>query len=134
MLKNCKKNHFRESRPSPLLPCHPQLPSYPRKNIGLSSKRGRLIWIHGAIYLIVAKLNQTLGKPNKEIEVVPASHNSRSLIFLEMYTNYTISILAFNPAGEGPESEVVSVRTLQGIHFYRGQFFKKSQKLFWFNN
>ena len=32
-----------------------------------------------------------------------------------MYTNYTISIIAFNPAGEGPESETVSVRTLQGV-------------------
>jgi protein sidekick len=32
-----------------------------------------------------------------------------------MYTNYTINILGFNPAGEGPESEVVSARTLQGI-------------------
>ena len=44
-----------------------------------------------------------------------ASHTSHSLIFLDMYTNYTISIIAFNPAGEGPESESVNVRTLQGI-------------------
>ena len=32
-----------------------------------------------------------------------------------MYTNYTISILAFNPAGDGPRSKSVSVRTLQGL-------------------
>ena len=32
-----------------------------------------------------------------------------------MYTNYSISILAFNPAGEGPRSDPVSVKTLQGI-------------------
>ena len=32
-----------------------------------------------------------------------------------MYQNYTISMSAFNPAGEGPESDVVSARTLQGI-------------------
>ena len=57
----------------------------------------------------------TLGNPNKKVETVSASHNSHSLIFLDMYTNYTISILGFNPAGEGPESEVVSARTLQGI-------------------
>merc|ERR1719242_733643 len=50
-----------------------------------------------------------------EIEVVTASHTSHSLIFLDMYRNYTISIIAFNPAGEGPESESVNVRTLQGI-------------------
>ena len=51
----------------------------------------------------------------EEIEVVSASHTSHSLIFLEMYTNYSISILAFNPAGEGPRSDPVSVKTLQGI-------------------
>ena len=52
---------------------------------------------------------------SEEIEVVSASHTSHSLIFLDMFTNYTISILAFNPAGEGPRSESVSVKTLQGI-------------------
>ena len=51
----------------------------------------------------------------EEIEVVSASHTTHSLIFLEMYTNYSISILAFNPAGEGPRSDPVSVKTLQGI-------------------
>jgi protein sidekick len=51
----------------------------------------------------------------EEIEVVSASHTSHSLIFLEMYTNYTVSILGFNPAGEGPRSDPVSVKTLQGI-------------------
>ena len=55
------------------------------------------------------------GAKDKEIEVVPASHSSHSLIFLDMYQNYTISMSAFNPAGEGPESDVVSARTLQGI-------------------
>ncbi|XP_059099411.1 protein sidekick-like isoform X3 [Tigriopus californicus] len=52
---------------------------------------------------------------SEEIEVVSASHTSHSLIFLDMYTNYSISILAFNPAGEGPRSKSVSARTLQGI-------------------
>ena len=51
----------------------------------------------------------------KEIEPVSASQTSHSLIFLDMYTNYTISISAFNPAGEGPESNLVYARTLQGI-------------------
>ena len=51
----------------------------------------------------------------EDIEVVSALHNSHSLIFLDMYTNYTINILAFNPAGEGPRSENVNVRTLQGV-------------------
>ena len=50
-----------------------------------------------------------------EVEVVSATHTSHSLIFLEMYTNYTISILAFNPAGEGPRTENVNIRTLQGV-------------------
>lgn len=51
----------------------------------------------------------------EEIEVVSASHTSHSLIFLDMYTNYSISILAFNPAGEGPRSDPIQVKTLQGI-------------------
>lgn len=51
----------------------------------------------------------------EEIEVVSATHQSHSLIFLDMYTNYTINILPFNPAGEGPRSESVHVRTLQGL-------------------
>ena len=51
----------------------------------------------------------------EEIEVVSASHTNHNLIFLEMYTNYSISILAFNPAGEGPRSDPISVKTLQGI-------------------
>jgi protein sidekick len=55
------------------------------------------------------------GRNSEEIEVVSASHTSHSLIFLDMYTNYSISILAFNPAGEGPRSGIVSVKTLQGI-------------------
>ncbi len=53
---------------------------------------------------------------SEEIEVVSASRTSHSLIFLDMYTNYSVSILAFNPAGEGPRSvPAVYVRTLQGI-------------------
>ncbi len=53
------------------------------------------------------------GRNSEEIEVVSASHNSHSLIFLDMYTNYSVAILAFNPAGEGPRSDSVSVKTLQ---------------------
>ena len=55
------------------------------------------------------------GRRENEIEVVSASHTSHSLIFLDMYRNYTVSMSAFNPAGEGPESERVTARTLQGI-------------------
>ena len=51
----------------------------------------------------------------EEIEVVSATFTSHSLIFLEMYTNYTVAILAFNPAGDGPRSQPIMVQTLQGI-------------------
>ena len=50
-----------------------------------------------------------------KIEVASAPETSHSIIFLEMYMNYTISMSAFNPAGEGPESETVTARTLQGL-------------------
>lgn len=54
-------------------------------------------------------------KLEEEIEVVPASYNSHSLVFLDKYTEYQIQMLAFNPAGDGPRSRKVTIRTLQGL-------------------
>ncbi|XP_022907752.1 protein sidekick isoform X2 [Onthophagus taurus] len=54
-------------------------------------------------------------KVEEEIEVVPASSNSHSLVFLDKYTEYKIQILAFNPAGDGPRSHPITVKTLQGL-------------------
>lgn len=51
----------------------------------------------------------------EEMEVVPASHVAHSLPFMDMYTEYRFQIVAFNPAGDGPRSVPVTVRTLQGI-------------------
>jgi protein sidekick len=49
----------------------------------------------------------------EELEVVPASYNSHNLVFLDKYTKYRIQILAFNPAGDGPRSKPITVKTLQ---------------------
>jgi hypothetical protein len=49
----------------------------------------------------------------EELEVVPASYNSHSLVFLDKFTEYRIQILAFNPAGDGPPSMPITVKTLQ---------------------
>lgn len=57
--------------------------------------------------------SQTIDK--EEMEVVPASHVAHSLPFMDMFTEYRIQIVAFNPAGDGPRSVPVTVRTLQGI-------------------
>lgn len=54
-------------------------------------------------------------KLEEETEVVPASYNSHSLVFLDKYTEYKIQILAFNPAGDGPRSKKITIRTLQGL-------------------
>ncbi|KAG6449472.1 hypothetical protein O3G_MSEX006098 [Manduca sexta] len=54
-------------------------------------------------------------KIEEEIEVVPASATSHSLVFLDKYTQYRIQVLAFNPAGDGPRSNAVLVRTHQGL-------------------
>lgn len=54
-------------------------------------------------------------KLEEEIEVVPASYTSHSLVFLDKYTEYQIQILAFNPAGDGPRSQPITVKTLQGL-------------------
>lgn len=54
-------------------------------------------------------------KHEEEIEVVPATYNSHSLVFLDKFTEYRIQILAFNPAGDGPRSPPIIVKTLQGL-------------------
>ncbi|KAG8231172.1 hypothetical protein J437_LFUL007932 [Ladona fulva] len=51
----------------------------------------------------------------EELEVVPASQTSHVLAFLDKYTTYRIQVLAFNPAGDGPRSVPVIIRTLEGI-------------------
>ncbi|XP_041977027.1 protein sidekick isoform X3 [Aricia agestis] len=51
----------------------------------------------------------------EEIEVVPATATSHSLVFLDKFTQYRIQVLAFNPAGDGPRSTAVLVRTQQGL-------------------
>lgn len=54
-------------------------------------------------------------KIEEEIEVVPATSISHSLVFLDKYTEYRIEILAFNPAGDGPRSRPLILRTMQGL-------------------
>lgn len=49
----------------------------------------------------------------EETEVVPATYVGHSLVFLDKYTEYKIQILAFNPAGDGPRSAPIIVRTHQ---------------------
>ncbi|XP_050075210.1 protein sidekick [Anopheles maculipalpis] len=58
-----------------------------------------------------ARRNKT---PEEEIEVVPASYTTHNLVFLDKYTEYRIQILAFNPAGDGPRSAPITVKTLPG--------------------
>uniref|UniRef100_A0A182PZC8 Protein sidekick n=1 Tax=Anopheles farauti TaxID=69004 RepID=A0A182PZC8_9DIPT len=53
--------------------------------------------------------------PEEEIEVVPASYTTHNLVFLDKYTEYRIQILAFNPAGDGPRSAPITVKTLAGL-------------------
>ncbi|XP_053678622.1 protein sidekick [Anopheles nili] len=53
--------------------------------------------------------------PEEEIEVVPASYNTHNLVFLDKFTEYRIQILAFNPAGDGPRSAPITVKTLAGL-------------------
>ncbi|KAL0893857.1 hypothetical protein ABMA27_013972 [Loxostege sticticalis] len=54
-------------------------------------------------------------KAEEEIEVVPATATSHSLVFLDKFTQYRIQVLAFNPAGDGPRSTAILVRTHQGL-------------------
>nr|XP_018910641.1 PREDICTED: protein sidekick isoform X1 [Bemisia tabaci] len=70
------------------------------------------------IFYLVTESPQELSAEDKieeETEVVPASFTSHSLVFLDKYTQYRIQILAFNPAGDGPRSLPVIVKTQQGL-------------------
>lgn len=57
-------------------------------------------------------------KIEEELEVVPATYTAHSLVFLDKYTKYRIQILAFNPAGDGPRSKPITVKTLQVLYSY----------------
>ncbi|KAK8382212.1 hypothetical protein O3P69_015266 [Scylla paramamosain] len=50
-----------------------------------------------------------------EIEVVGAATTSYELPYLDMYTKYVITMLCFNPAGDGPKSQPVYVRTREDL-------------------
>ncbi|XP_063224987.1 protein sidekick isoform X2 [Bacillus rossius redtenbacheri] len=69
------------------------------------------------IFYLMTETSQDLEerKIEEELEVVPASYNSHSLVFLDKFTEYRIEILAFNPAGDGPRSSPVTVKTFQGV-------------------
>ncbi|KAK2580567.1 hypothetical protein KPH14_007691 [Odynerus spinipes] len=66
-------------------------------------------------YLVTESPQKLEKKQEEEIEVVPASSLTHSLVFLDKYTEYRIQVLAFNPAGDGPRSPAITVRTKQDI-------------------
>ncbi|XP_044271077.1 protein sidekick isoform X2 [Tribolium madens] len=70
------------------------------------------------IFYLVTNSPQDFDEGHKfeeEIEVIAATMTSHSLVFLDKYTEYRIQILAFNPAGDGPRSRPITVKTLQGL-------------------
>lgn len=52
---------------------------------------------------------------SEEIEVVGGSMRSYELLYLDMYTRYVITLLCFNPAGDGPKSRPIFARTLEDL-------------------
>lgn len=74
-------------------------------------------------YLVVESPQEEDNKIEEETEVVPATYLSHSLIFLDKYTKYKIQMLAFNPAGDGPRSDAIFVKTHQ---VYKFESFKLS--------
>lgn len=68
------------------------------------------------IFYLVTDSPQVLDKKQEEeIEVVPATSLQHSLVFLDKYTEYKVQVLAFNPAGDGPRSPSITVRTKQDL-------------------
>ncbi|XP_066595112.1 protein sidekick isoform X2 [Prorops nasuta] len=66
-------------------------------------------------YLVTDSPQELEKKQEEEIEVVPASYLTHSLVFLDKFTEYRIQVLAFNPAGDGPRSSPITVRTKEDI-------------------
>nr|XP_012142210.1 PREDICTED: protein sidekick isoform X3 [Megachile rotundata] len=66
-------------------------------------------------YLVTDSPQELENKQEEEIEVVPASYLTHSLVFLDKYTEYRIQVLAFNPAGDGPRTPPITVRTKEDI-------------------
>ncbi|XP_014483007.1 PREDICTED: protein sidekick isoform X1 [Dinoponera quadriceps] len=66
-------------------------------------------------YLVTNSPQQLEKKQEEEIEVASASSQAYSLVFLDKYTEYRIQVLAFNPAGDGPRSRPITVRTKQDV-------------------
>ncbi|XP_058794092.1 protein sidekick isoform X3 [Phymastichus coffea] len=66
-------------------------------------------------YFVTDSPQELEEKQEEEIEVVPASYSTHSLVFLDKYTEYRIQVLAFNPAGDGPRSPPITVRTKPDI-------------------
>ncbi|XP_050437025.1 protein sidekick isoform X2 [Adelges cooleyi] len=92
----------------------------------VSSTEVRLSWEHPQqnqqngdllgykiFYIVTDSPNEH--RVEEETEVVPATYTSHSLVFLDKYTEYKVQILAFNPAGDGPRSAPVIVRTHQNL-------------------
>ena len=50
-----------------------------------------------------------------EVEVISADTNAHELLYLDTYVEYVITILCFNPAGDGPKSEPIVARTLPDL-------------------
>lgn len=83
------------------------------------------------IFYLATELSQDLDPEDKveeELEVVPASYTAYSLVFLDKYTQYRIQILAFNPAGDGPRSQPVTVKTLQVMFIAQHKIVKYFKK------
>lgn len=60
-------------------------------------------------YLTTDSPNQSEGRPEEELEIIPATSTDHSLVFLDKWTQYRIQMLAFNPAGDGPRSSPITV-------------------------
>lgn len=85
------------------------------KPLQANMQNGDLLQGYKVFYLVTDSPQELEKKQEEEIEVVPASCLAHSLVFLDKYTEYRIQVLAFNPAGDGPRSRPITVRTKQDI-------------------
>ncbi|KAH9501609.1 Protein sidekick-2 [Dermatophagoides farinae] len=74
-------------------------------------------WVHmlNRSNSVIDSNQHTKSLPREMMEIVPDTLSSFILLDFYKWTNYSIQISAFNPAGDGPRSKPTIVQTLEDL-------------------
>ena len=73
-------------------------------------------WVHTLASVVGKRKLGSIFTPTRELmEIVPDTLESFILLDLLKWTNYSIQISAFNPAGDGPRSKAIVIQTKEDL-------------------